>query len=61
MGTVEAPELQLLKLPNTGMAVIIDAGMYNDLHPWDKKAVDERLSSGRLIMCVEQNVCRTHL
>lgn len=33
-----------LKVANTGMAVIIDVGEYNDLHPQNKKAVGERLS-----------------
>ncbi len=40
------------------MAVIIDAGMYNDLHPWDKKTVGERLSLWALNNVYgEQNVC----
>lgn len=33
-----------LDVPNTGMAVIIDAGEWNDLHPLNKKAVGERLA-----------------
>lgn len=33
-----------LQIPNTGMAVTIDVGQYNDLHPWDKKSVGERLA-----------------
>ncbi len=33
-----------LKVPGTGMVVTIDKGMYNDLHPWDKKSVGERLA-----------------
>ncbi|MCL2198444.1 MAG: sialate O-acetylesterase, partial [Defluviitaleaceae bacterium] len=35
---------QCLKLPNTAMAVTIDCGEYNDLHPTDKKTVGERLA-----------------
>lgn len=35
---------KVLQVPNTGMAVTIDVGMYNDLHPWDKKTVGERLA-----------------
>lgn len=35
---------QALSIPGTGMAVTIDVGMYNDLHPWDKKSVGERLA-----------------
>ncbi len=33
-----------LKIPNTAMAVTIDVGEYNDLHPQNKKAVGERLA-----------------
>lgn len=33
-----------LAIPNTGMAVTIDVGHYNELHPWDKKSVGERLA-----------------
>ncbi|MCL1862828.1 MAG: sialate O-acetylesterase [Defluviitaleaceae bacterium] len=35
---------QCLKIPNTAMAVTIDCGEYNDLHPYDKKTVGERLA-----------------
>lgn len=49
---------QVLKLPNTGMAVTIDVGMYNDLHPWDKKSVGERLALWALnSVHGENNVC----
>lgn len=41
---VREAQRQTMKVPNTGMAVIIDVGMYNDLHPWDKKSVGERLA-----------------
>ncbi len=37
-------QLNALSLPNTGMAVTIDAGEWNDLHPLDKKDVGERLA-----------------
>ena len=33
-----------LEIPNTGMAVTIDVGGYNELHPQNKKAVGERLA-----------------
>jgi sialate O-acetylesterase len=33
-----------LSVPNTGMAVTIDAGEWNDIHPLDKKDVGERLA-----------------
>lgn len=37
-------QLKCLKIPHTGMAVTIDVGEYNDLHPQNKKAVGERLA-----------------
>lgn len=36
-------QTQTLSLPNTGMAVIIDIGEENDIHPKNKKDVGERL------------------
>lgn len=41
---VRDAQRRILEMPNTGMAVTIDVGMYNDLHPWDKKSVGERLA-----------------
>lgn len=35
-----------LQVPNTAMAVTIDVGEYNDLHPQDKKTVGQRLALG---------------
>jgi len=35
---------QCLSLPDTAMAVAIDCGEYNDLHPSDKKSVGDRLA-----------------
>lgn len=35
---------QTLSLPNTGMAVTIDIGEWNDIHPFDKKDVGKRLA-----------------
>jgi sialate O-acetylesterase len=37
-------QLKTLKLANTGMAVTIDVGEWNDIHPLDKKDVGERLA-----------------
>jgi sialate O-acetylesterase len=37
-------QLSALKEPNTGMAVTIDAGEWNDIHPLNKKTVGERLA-----------------
>lgn len=37
-------QLQTLSVPNTGMAVTVDIGEWNDIHPLDKKDVGERLA-----------------
>lgn len=37
-------QAQALKLPNTGMAVLIDLGESGDIHPRNKKPVGERLA-----------------
>ena len=37
-------QLKTLSLPNTGMAVTIDIGEWNDIHPVDKKDVGKRLA-----------------
>jgi len=45
-GSAELREAQLktLALPNTGMAVTIDVGEWNDIHPLDKSDVGRRLA-----------------
>ncbi|MBL7857418.1 MAG: sialate O-acetylesterase [Cyclobacteriaceae bacterium] len=42
--TVRDAQLRTLRVPNTGMAVTIDLGEWNDIHPGNKKPVGERLA-----------------
>ena len=37
-------QLKSLSVPNTAMAVTIDVGEWNDIHPLEKKVVGERLA-----------------
>lgn len=37
-------QLKALSVPNTAMAVAIDAGEWNDIHPLEKKIIGERLA-----------------
>jgi sialate O-acetylesterase len=41
---LRSAQLKSLSVPNTAMAVTIDAGEWNDIHPLDKKTVGERLA-----------------
>ncbi|WP_144280968.1 sialate O-acetylesterase [Chryseobacterium echinoideorum] len=45
-----------LKVPNTGLAVIIDIGEWNDIHPLNKKTVGDRLALQALKAAGKKNI-----
>ena len=45
-----------LEIPNTAMAVAIDCGEWNDLHPFDKKTVGDRLALAARNLVYKQEV-----
>lgn len=45
-----------LKVPNTGLAVIIDIGEWNDIHPLNKKTVGDRLALQALKVADKKNI-----
>ncbi len=49
-------QFMALRLPNTGMAVIIDIGEANDIHPKNKQEVGRRLALWALAKVYGQNV-----
>lgn len=48
-------QLQSLEIPNTGMAVIIDLGEWNDIHPLKKKDVGHRLALSAMNVAYNDN------
>ncbi len=49
-------QLNALSVPNTAMAVAIDLGEWNDIHPDNKKAVGERLALAALKTAYHENI-----
>jgi len=49
-------QLKSLSVPNTAMAVTIDLGEWNDIHPDDKKDVGERLALAALKFSYNENI-----
>ena len=49
-------QLKSLSISNTAMAVAIDLGEWNDIHPENKKDVGERLALGALKLAYAENI-----
>ena len=49
-------QLETLSLPNTGMAVTIDLGEWNDIHPLNKKDVSNRLARLACKLAYEEDI-----
>ena len=49
-------QLKSLSVPNTAMAVAIDLGEWNDIHPDNKKDVGERLALAALKLAFNENI-----
>jgi sialate O-acetylesterase len=55
--TLREAQLKTLRIPNTGMAVAIDLGEWNDIHPGNKKPIGERLAlAARKVAYGEKNI-----
>lgn len=48
-------QMKSLSVPNTAMAVAIDAGEWNDIHPLNKKDIGERLALGAKKLAYGEN------
>jgi sialate O-acetylesterase len=54
---VRQAQLNTLQIPNTGLAVAIDLGEWNDVHPLNKKEVGRRLALQAVDICYrEKNI-----
>ena len=56
---LQEAQLMTLKLPNAGMAVTIDIGEANDIHPRNKQDVGKRLGLNALAIAYKQDVAHT--
>lgn len=56
---LQEAQLMTLKLPNTGMAVAIDIGEANDIHPKNKQDVGKRLALNALAIAYGRDVAHT--
>ena len=52
---VRDAQLQALSIPNTRMAVAIDLGEWNDVHPLNKKEIGQRLSLAAQNLAYDEN------
>ena len=52
-------QLKTLSVPNTAMAVAIDLGEWNDIHPDNKKGVGERLALAAMKLAYKENIVST--
>jgi sialate O-acetylesterase len=53
---MRASQLKSLSVPNTAMAVAIDLGEWNDIHPDNKKDVGERLALAAMKTAYKENI-----
>ncbi len=54
---VQEQMLKTLAVPNTGMAVTVDVGEANDIHPKNKQAVGDRLAQWALAKVYDRDLC----
>jgi len=60
--TLRQQQLNTLSVPNTGMAVAIDVGEWNDIHPMNKKDVGHRLAlQAERVVYKEKNITTSPL